>query len=219
VVAVGLFFLLGPRVSRANAERIKPGMTKAEVLAILGKPWDDSLLDAEALSYQETGRLGRETGTVLDLVGQRESERFGLPYSVMPGPYPIWVRPLPLLDRNTYSVRPKRNLLIRGAESDRRHWRFSWRGLHDRWRAGAYPRGDISAVAASYAEAAMRPNPNLAGKWWIKNRLAVFVLLEDIKNGRVVIDLDTPHYGPSSQDLRRRWGVQRPPHLDLSGPW
>jgi hypothetical protein len=46
-LAVGLPFLPGGRVTRENCERIKEGMTEAEVPAILGKPWDDSLLDPE----------------------------------------------------------------------------------------------------------------------------------------------------------------------------
>jgi hypothetical protein len=37
----------GSRVTRENCERIQEGMTEAEVRAILGKPWDDSLLDPE----------------------------------------------------------------------------------------------------------------------------------------------------------------------------
>jgi hypothetical protein len=48
-LAVGLLFLPypGSRVTRENCQRIKLGMTEAEVRAILGKPWDDSLLDPE----------------------------------------------------------------------------------------------------------------------------------------------------------------------------
>ena len=46
-LAVGLVFLPGGRVTRENCERIKEGMTFDEVRAILGKPWDDSLLDPE----------------------------------------------------------------------------------------------------------------------------------------------------------------------------
>jgi hypothetical protein len=47
-LAVGLVFLpYGSRVTRENCERIKHGMTEAEVRAILGKPWDDSLFDPE----------------------------------------------------------------------------------------------------------------------------------------------------------------------------
>ena len=46
-LAVGLVCLPGSRVTRENCERIKEGMTEAEVRAILGKPWDDSLLDPE----------------------------------------------------------------------------------------------------------------------------------------------------------------------------
>jgi hypothetical protein len=37
----------GSRVTRENCDRIQEGMTEAEVRAILGKPWDDSLLDPE----------------------------------------------------------------------------------------------------------------------------------------------------------------------------
>jgi hypothetical protein len=37
----------GGRVTRENCERIEEGMTEAEVRAILGKPWDNWLLDAE----------------------------------------------------------------------------------------------------------------------------------------------------------------------------
>jgi hypothetical protein len=47
-LAVGFLFVpRGGRVTRENCERIKSGMTEAEVRAILGKPWDDSLLDPE----------------------------------------------------------------------------------------------------------------------------------------------------------------------------
>ena len=47
-LAVALVCLpFGSRVTRENCERIKVGMTEAEVRAILGKPWDDSLLDPE----------------------------------------------------------------------------------------------------------------------------------------------------------------------------
>jgi hypothetical protein len=37
----------GSRVTRANCERVRKGMAMEEVGAILGKPWDDSLLDPE----------------------------------------------------------------------------------------------------------------------------------------------------------------------------
>jgi SmpA / OmlA family len=47
-LAVGLVCLpYGSRVTRENCERIREGMTEAEVRAILGKPWDNSLLDPE----------------------------------------------------------------------------------------------------------------------------------------------------------------------------
>jgi hypothetical protein len=47
-LAVGLLCLPREgRVTRENCERIKEGMTEADVRAILGKPWDDSLLDPE----------------------------------------------------------------------------------------------------------------------------------------------------------------------------
>jgi hypothetical protein len=49
-LAVGLVFLPGSRVTRENCERIKDGMTEAEVRAILGKPLDDSLLDPDGPS-------------------------------------------------------------------------------------------------------------------------------------------------------------------------
>jgi hypothetical protein len=55
------------RVTRENCERIQKGMTEAEVRSILGKPWDDSLLDPE-------GRYPNEkTLVVYDL--ERESEQ------------------------------------------------------------------------------------------------------------------------------------------------
>jgi hypothetical protein len=47
VLAVGLVFLPGNRVTRENCERIHEGMTEAAVRAILGKPWDDELLDPD----------------------------------------------------------------------------------------------------------------------------------------------------------------------------
>ena len=37
----------GSRVTRENCERIKRGMTEAEVRAILGKPYENSLFDPE----------------------------------------------------------------------------------------------------------------------------------------------------------------------------
>jgi hypothetical protein len=46
-LAVGLVFLPGGRVTRENCERIHEGMTEADVRAILGKPWDNSLLDPD----------------------------------------------------------------------------------------------------------------------------------------------------------------------------
>ena len=47
-LAVGVVFLPhGGQVSLENCERIQYGMTEAEVRAILGKPWYDSLLDLE----------------------------------------------------------------------------------------------------------------------------------------------------------------------------
>jgi hypothetical protein len=51
-LAVGLVFLPGGRVTRENCQRIKEGMTEAEVRAILGKPWDDSLFDPEGASFR-----------------------------------------------------------------------------------------------------------------------------------------------------------------------
>jgi hypothetical protein len=41
------------RVTRENCERIKEGMTRAEVRAVLGRPWDDALLDPEGLSKSD----------------------------------------------------------------------------------------------------------------------------------------------------------------------
>jgi hypothetical protein len=47
-LAVGLVcFPYGRGVTPANCERIQEGMTEAEVRALLGKPWDDSLLDPD----------------------------------------------------------------------------------------------------------------------------------------------------------------------------
>jgi hypothetical protein len=48
-LAVGLLLLphAGSRVTRENCERIEEGLTEAEVRAILGKPWEDSLSDPE----------------------------------------------------------------------------------------------------------------------------------------------------------------------------
>jgi hypothetical protein len=52
VLILGLHFLpYGNGVTRENYQRIKVGMTEAEVRAILGKPWDDSLLDPEGPNY------------------------------------------------------------------------------------------------------------------------------------------------------------------------
>jgi hypothetical protein len=51
-LAVGLICLpYRNRVTLANCERIKRGMTEAEVRAILGKPWDDSWLDPDPPEY------------------------------------------------------------------------------------------------------------------------------------------------------------------------
>jgi hypothetical protein len=53
-LAVGLLFLPhGGRVTRENCERIKAGMTEAEVRGILGKPWDNWLLDQEGPTNTE----------------------------------------------------------------------------------------------------------------------------------------------------------------------
>jgi hypothetical protein len=52
--AVGLVWLpFGSRVTRANCKRIKEGMTRTEVRAVLGTPWDDALLDPEGLSKSD----------------------------------------------------------------------------------------------------------------------------------------------------------------------
>jgi hypothetical protein len=54
--ALGIALLCLPyrsRVTRDNCERVKKGMTKAEVCAILGRPWQDSLFDTEAPNYRE----------------------------------------------------------------------------------------------------------------------------------------------------------------------
>jgi hypothetical protein len=49
------------RVTRESCERIKVGMTEAEVRAILGKPWDhDSLLDPEGPSDHVAMKLRLE---------------------------------------------------------------------------------------------------------------------------------------------------------------
>jgi hypothetical protein len=57
VLAVGLVFLPGNRVTKENCERIKPGMTEAEVRAILGKPYGNSLLDPDLPSFPEVWDL------------------------------------------------------------------------------------------------------------------------------------------------------------------
>jgi hypothetical protein len=52
-LAVGLLFLpRGGPVTPETCERVKEGMTEAEVGAILGKPFDDSLLDPEPLGCE-----------------------------------------------------------------------------------------------------------------------------------------------------------------------
>jgi hypothetical protein len=59
LVAVGALTVVlawlpyGTPVTRENCERIKEGMTEAEVRAILGKPWDDSWLDPDPPSYSD----------------------------------------------------------------------------------------------------------------------------------------------------------------------
>jgi hypothetical protein len=58
MLAAGLVCLpFGSRVTRENCERIKVGMTEAGVRAILGKPWDDSLLDPEGASPLATAHF------------------------------------------------------------------------------------------------------------------------------------------------------------------
>jgi hypothetical protein len=58
-LAVALLCLpYGSRVTPENCERIKVSMSEAEVLAILGKPWDDSLLDPDT-NFREP-----ESGTI-----------------------------------------------------------------------------------------------------------------------------------------------------------
>jgi hypothetical protein len=58
-LVVGLVYLPRGRVTRENCERVKEGMTEDEVRAILGKPWDNSLLDPEMPSppLQKKGTL------------------------------------------------------------------------------------------------------------------------------------------------------------------
>jgi hypothetical protein len=52
LLAAALFHLpYGNRITRDNCEAIKRGMTEADVHAILGKSWDDSLLDLEEPSF------------------------------------------------------------------------------------------------------------------------------------------------------------------------
>jgi hypothetical protein len=52
-LAVARSFLpYGGRVTRANCEGIDGGMTEAEVRTVLGKPWDDSMLDPEAPAWR-----------------------------------------------------------------------------------------------------------------------------------------------------------------------
>jgi outer membrane protein assembly factor BamE (lipoprotein component of BamABCDE complex) len=47
-LAVGLVCLpRGSRITEENCKRIQEGMTEAQVRAILGKPWEDSLFDPE----------------------------------------------------------------------------------------------------------------------------------------------------------------------------
>src|ERR1700704_6578619 len=47
-IGVSLLWMPGKdRVTAENYARIKLGMTRDEVVAILGKPWDDSLFDPE----------------------------------------------------------------------------------------------------------------------------------------------------------------------------
>jgi hypothetical protein len=53
-VAIGLVCLpYGSQVTWVNGLRIKEGMTFADVRAILGKPWDDSLLDPDPPAHRE----------------------------------------------------------------------------------------------------------------------------------------------------------------------
>jgi hypothetical protein len=58
----------GSRVTRENCERIKEGMTEAEVWAILGKPWNDSLLDPDQPSKSDVEE-------VKSLWAERESSK------------------------------------------------------------------------------------------------------------------------------------------------
>jgi hypothetical protein len=44
-LAVGLAILPGGRVTATDCARIQEGMTEDEVIAVVGKPWESSLLD------------------------------------------------------------------------------------------------------------------------------------------------------------------------------
>jgi hypothetical protein len=57
-LAVGLAWLpYRNRVTPENCARIKEGMTKTEVYAILGEPWNNELFDADPPSAREIDRL------------------------------------------------------------------------------------------------------------------------------------------------------------------
>jgi hypothetical protein len=71
VLAVGFVCLPhGTRVTRANCDRIKEGMTKDEVFAILGKPWDDSLLDLDPPSMKVMNKGGTSWAIMHELLLQ-----------------------------------------------------------------------------------------------------------------------------------------------------
>jgi hypothetical protein len=56
LVTVALLCLpYGSRITRASCEKVQEGMTEAEVCAILGKPWGNSLLDPEVAGSWEFG--------------------------------------------------------------------------------------------------------------------------------------------------------------------
>jgi hypothetical protein len=74
-LAVGIVFLPASRVTRENCERIKEGMTEAEVRAILGKPCDNSLLDAEEAPLDDARYVVKPREKAAFLRGVWASER------------------------------------------------------------------------------------------------------------------------------------------------
>jgi hypothetical protein len=67
----------GSRVSLANGQRLKVGMTEAEVFGILGHPWEDSWHDPESPSLEvKIGMLSKGDQVIFKKRLQRQDQQF-----------------------------------------------------------------------------------------------------------------------------------------------